>query len=67
MQLDFYNLAVFRLEQYLCFTIFYFVPSQRLVRMWSSAEEHVRVIAFLCLRKVAAAIPVLFEFLLKVS
>jgi len=50
---------------YACFTKITKMLVKRLVRMWSSAEEHVRVIAFLCLRKVAAAIPVLFEFLLK--
>jgi len=35
--------------------------------MWSSGEEHVRVLAFMCIRRSTALQPNLFEFVLKVS
>jgi len=38
---------------------------KRLVRMWSTADEHVRVLAFLGLRKLTILVPNLFEYTLK--
>ena len=46
----------------LCF-VFCF---QRLTRMWATGEEHVRVLAFMCIRKSLTLQPNLFEFVLKV-
>lgn len=44
-----------------------FVAFQRSVRMWSSGEEHVRVLAFLGIRNVATMMPSsLLEFSVKV-
>lgn len=50
---------------YACFPKISKMLVKRLVRMWSSAEEHVRVLAFLCIRKLAIIIPQLFDFMLK--
>ncbi len=44
-----------------------FLFLQRLVRMWSSSEEHLRVLAFLSIRKISLLMPQLFDFILKVS
>jgi len=38
---------------------------KRLTRMWCSGEEHVRVIAFLCIRSLSMLLPSLFEYVLK--
>ncbi|XP_066911565.1 nucleolar complex protein 2 homolog [Clytia hemisphaerica] len=38
---------------------------KRLIRMWSGGEEHVRVLAFMCVRKSLTLQPNLFEFVLK--
>ena len=35
--------------------------------MWATGEEHVRVLAFMCIRKSLTLQPNLFEFVLKVS
>ncbi|XP_065060967.1 nucleolar complex protein 2 homolog isoform X1 [Rhopilema esculentum] len=50
---------------YSCFSKVAKMLVKRLVRMWSSAEEHVRVLSFLCLRKIAIAMPQLYETIIK--
>eukprot|EP00112_Aurelia_sp_Birch-Aquarium-sp1_P008912 Seg1996.3 transcript_id=Seg1996.3/GoldUCD/mRNA.D3Y31 product="Protein bud22" protein_id=Seg1996.3/GoldUCD/D3Y31 len=50
---------------YACFAKIAKMLIKRLVRMWSSAEEHVRVLAFLCIRKMALHMPQLFDFIIK--
>merc|ERR1719494_1773749 len=50
---------------YSCFPKITKAAIKRLTRMWSTGEEHVRVLAFLCIRKIAILNPTLFEFILK--
>merc|ERR1711962_1335312 len=55
------NLCVF----YACFPKISKMLLKRLIRMWSSGEEHVRVLAFLCIRTLSFLTPRLYEFIVK--
>lgn len=50
---------------YACFPKITKMLLKRLVRMWSSGDEHVRVLAFLCIRKLSMLVPTLFEYAMK--
>lgn len=50
---------------YACFPKISKMLLKRLVRMWSSGEEHVRVLAFLCIRTLSFLTPRLYEFIMK--
>jgi len=48
-----------------CFPKITRVALKRFIRMWSSGEEHVRVLAFMCIRKCTLLLPTLYETILK--
>lgn len=50
---------------YACFPKISRMLIKRLIRMWSSGEEHVRVLAFLCIRTLSFLTPRLYEFIVK--
>ncbi|XP_065656248.1 nucleolar complex protein 2 homolog isoform X2 [Hydra vulgaris] len=50
---------------YSCFPKISKMFLKRLTRMWSSGEEHGRVLAFMCIRKITLLSPNLLEFVLK--
>eukprot|EP00794_Sanderia_malayensis_P009866 gene9866-10876_t len=52
---------------YACFPKLAKMLIKRLVRMWSSAEEHVRVLAFISIRRISLIMTGLFDFVLKDS
>jgi len=50
---------------YACFPKISKMLLKRLIRMWSSGDEHVRVMAFLCIRTLSFLTPKLYEFIVK--
>jgi len=50
---------------YACFPKISKMLLKRLIRMWCSGDEHVRVLAFLCIRSLSFLAPKLYEFIVK--